>query len=116
MKITSAQASKLLKQLNEQLADLTGKEENTREFCAASIEDPESLRPEYDYSKVQSDMSDLEFRIRKLRHSINVFNATTEVPGFDMTIDEMLVYIPQLTARIARLKKMSERVKFFLPI
>lgn len=39
-----------------------------------------------------------------------VFNATHVVPGFDMTIDEMLVYIPQLTRRKAKLAEMKAKL------
>ena len=32
------------------------------------------------------------------------------IDGFDMTIDQMLVYIPQLTARKKKLEKMASRL------
>ena len=38
-----------------------------------------------------------EEEIRKLKHALNVFNASNKVPGFEMTVDEMLVYLPQLS-------------------
>ena len=46
--------------------------------------------------------------MRKLKHAINVFNSTHIVDGFDMTIDEMLVYLPQLGTRKEMLTQMSK--------
>lgn len=52
----------------------------------------------------------MEAKIRKLKHAINIFNATQTVDGFDMTIDELLVYIPQLTKRKSKLLEMKSRL------
>ena len=48
MKMTSAQAAKLLRQWNESLKALQRREENTKTFLASLGEDLESVRPEYD--------------------------------------------------------------------
>lgn len=42
-------------------------------------------------------LRDLEAKIRAVKHAINVFNMTHEVEGLSMTIDQVLVYIPQLS-------------------
>ena len=101
MKFTSAQAAKLLKKLNEEYNALVRKERMSSTFLAASGENPESLRPEYDYAETQQKLNELEKKTRTVRHALNVFNSTHEVPGFDMTVDQILVYIPQLTARVS---------------
>ena len=51
-----------------------------------------------------------EARIRKVKHAINVFNTTTEVEGTGMTIDEVLVYLSQLTAARSRYDQMRARL------
>ena len=107
MKYTSAEANKLLRSLNEERDTLFNQEDNGKTFVAATIEDIEAVRPEYDYAAAQAKLADVEARIRKVKHAINVFNSTTVIPGFDMTIDEMLVYIPQLSARKYRLGAMA---------
>ncbi|MBE6852803.1 MAG: hypothetical protein E7505_04930 [Ruminococcus sp.] len=107
MKMTSAQAAKLLRQLNEELRTLQIKEESTRTFLAALGEDPESIRPEYDYESMQKLQNDIEKKIRKVKHSINCFNSTYIIPEYGFTIDEMLVYLPQLTKRYAKLSSMK---------
>ena len=108
MKISSKNASKLLKQFNEERDSLILQENQSKMFLAAVGEDIESVRPEYDYDAVQKQLKDLEEKIVKLKHAINVFNTTTVLKDFDMSIDEMLVYIPQLTQRKNKLDQMRK--------
>ena len=110
MTYTSAQANKLLKKLNDEHAALLDKETRSKDFRAAMGEDVESVRPAYDYADTQKKLAELEQRIRKVKHAINVFNATHVIPDFGMTIDEMLVYIPQLTQRKNKLADMKARL------
>lgn len=110
MNYTSAQANKLLKKLNDEYTALLDKETRSRDFRAAMGEDVESVRPVYDYAETQIRLAELEAKIRKLKHAINIFNATQTVDSFDMTIDELLVYIPQLTKRKSKLLEMKSRL------
>ena len=79
-------------------------------FTAAIQENKEEVRPEYDYGTTQEQLLELERRIRSIKHEINLFNLNQLVPGFDMTVDQMLVYIPQLTARKNKLDRMRSRL------
>ena len=110
MKMTSAEAAKLLNRLKDEYQSLLDKEEMSKEFLAASGVDIESVRPEYDFAATQKALEELETKTRKVKHALNVFNSTTAVPGFNMTIDEMLVYIPQLTKAKARLGDMRSKL------
>ena len=110
MKMTSAQAAKELKTLKDQFDALEALENKSKEFIVSIQEDVESVRPHYDFSSRQAELSELEERIRRLKHAINQFNISQEVPGFGMTIDQMLVYIPQLTARKKKLDRMRKRL------
>ena len=107
MKYTSAEANKLLRSLNEERDTLHNQEDNGKSFIAATIEDIESVRPEYDYQDTRAKLEVVEKKIRKVKHAINVFNTTTVVPGFNMTIDELLIYIPQLSFNKYRLGSMA---------
>ena len=64
MQLTSAQAAKLVRQLNEEHSLLVNKEDSSRVFLAATGEDIESLRPEYDYEDVQRELAGIEDKIR----------------------------------------------------
>ena len=110
MKLTSAEAAKVLRKMNDDLNDLWSRESMSQSFVAAVSENVEDVRPEYDFAKTREEEQVLAAKIRKLKHAINVFNATTEVPGFGMTIDAMLVYIPQLTRCRNRLAQMKSRL------
>ena len=107
MKMTSAQAAKLLRRLNDELRDLQLREANTCSFVAALGEDIESVRPAYNFREMRDAQTDIECKIRKVKHAINVFNTVTAVPDFDMTIDEMLVFLPQLTKKCEVLSGMK---------
>ncbi len=110
MKCTSAEAGKMMRKLLEEKSSIEMREYNGKEFLAAVGEDLESVRPDYDFAKTQSALAEVERKIRKLKHALNVFNSTTIIPEFDMTIDEMLVYIPQLTARKNKLSSMKDKL------
>ena len=100
----------MLRKLMEEKSSIEMREHNGKEFLAAVGEDLESVRPEYDFAKTQSALAEVERKIRKLKHALNVFNSTTVIPEFDMTIDEMLVYIPQLTAKKNKLSSMKDKL------
>ncbi|MCR5736838.1 MAG: hypothetical protein K6G64_04220 [Eubacterium sp.] len=107
MKYTSAEAAKLVAKLQQEHMNVLSLEKQSRTFLASVGEDVESVRPEYNYEKTKIHLLTLERKIRKVKHAINVFNAKTVIPEFDMTIDEMLVYIPQLTKKKDKLKEMA---------
>ena len=110
MLYTSAEAAKLLRSLNDKKSSLESQESQSSTFRAAITEDVESARPDYDYAKTQQELSTIDSQIRKVKHAINTFNLTHEVPGFGLTVDQMLVYIPQLTSQKAKLYNMKNRL------
>lgn len=99
MKLSSAEGAKLLKKLKSEYDALKSKESISSTFLASVGENPESVRPKYDYKESKAELDSLALKIRKLKHAINLFNTTTVIPGYDITIDEMLVFLPQLTNR-----------------
>ena len=110
MLYTSAEANKLLTALNTEHETLRNKEDMSLEFMAATCENPEDARPAYDYDAVQDKLAEIEAKIRRVKHAINTFNLTHEIPGFGMTIDQALVYIPQLTKRKNKLSVMMNKL------
>lgn len=110
MQYTSAQANKLLKKLNEEKNLVLSQEQKSSSFNAALGENVESVRPEYSYDETSVRLNELDKMIRKVKHAVNLFNTTGVIPEFDMTVDEMLVYIPQLSIRRERLLQMSVRL------
>lgn len=99
MKYTSAEAAKLLRKLNEEHCNIRSEESLAKEFVAAVGENVEEVRPAYNYAETQDRLNELESKIRIVKHTINAFNVRQEVPGTGMTIDQILIYIPQLTEK-----------------
>lgn len=110
MKYTSSEANKLLRKLNEEKEALLEMEQKSSTFLAAVGEDVESVRPKYDYADTRQALEELDGKIRIVKHAINDFNLQHIVPGFDMSIDQMLVYIPQMTAKKQKLGQMKNRL------
>ncbi len=110
MKYTSAEAAKLLRKLNENHQAVLDKESKCADFIAAVGEDIEDVRPQYDYHKTQEELAGIEQKIRTVKHAINQFNISTVVQDFGMTVDQMLVYIPQLSARKQKLSRMAAQL------
>ncbi len=106
-KVTSAEASKLLRKLLEEKETVLAEDAQSRTFCAAMGEDVESVRPAYSYADTQKALETLDCKIRILKHAINCFNTTHTVGDTGMTIDQILVYIPQLTQMRSRLYSMQ---------
>lgn len=110
MKYTSAEAAKLLRKLNEEKDALELEEQRSYVFTASLEEEAESLRPEYDYRQMQEKIDRLDEQIRRVKHAINCFNIRQTVPGFDMSIDQVLIYIPQLSRKKQKLSMMKNRL------
>ncbi len=119
MKYTSAEANKLLKTLENKRNNILRREDKASKFKVSSTENVEDLRPEYDFAKTQKELALLNAKIRKIKHAINMFNVTHTLPGFDdLTIDQALVYMPQLREEIRKLNDMAsslprERIEDF---
>ena len=109
MKVTSAECSKILKKLTGEYEALLRRESQSATYLASVGENPEDCRPAYDYEKTARELEEKERKIRKIRHALNVFNSTTVVPKYDITIDEILMLIPQLSKRKEKLTSMAGR-------
>jgi len=109
MKYTISEAAKQIKLLNYEKDNLLQKEAMNSTFVAATTENLEELRPEYSYDDTRRVVEDIDQKIRKLRNAINVFNISTNVEEFAMTLDQLLIYIPQLSAKKEVLQGLMSR-------
>ena len=114
MKITSAYANKLLRKLNDEHDRLLSEENQIKRYIVTANdteEDKDIAQPDYNFTKTQEDLAEIERKIRLIKHAICVFNTTTtiEVGGKEYTIDEALVLLPQLNARLNKYREMSGR-------
>ena len=111
MTYTSAQAAKLLRRLNDEYAAMLEREALSREFNAAVGENVDAVRPAYSYADAQAAQRELEEKIRKLKHALNLFNATHVIPEFGITIDEIVpIVIAPNAYNLRYLKTKEERM------
>ena len=99
VKMTSASANKLLNKLNEEKRYWTSKEEEGCTYVAALDEEP--LIPSYSYEEVSQKITEIDEKVLKIKHAINISNATNEIEIGDtkMTVDMILVKMAQLNRR-----------------
>lgn len=109
-KMTSAYANKLLKQLSEDKDFWTNKERESYLYTASINEEP--VIPEYDYSEVAATIAEIDEKICKIKHAINLANVTNtvEVNGVQMSIDTILVKMAQYNKRKLVLDNMRKQL------
>ena len=109
VKMTSAYANKLIKQLEEEKSFWTTKEADSQVYQVAMNEEP--LIPDYDYVEVSTKIAEIDEKICKIKHAVNLHNVTNtvRVEEEDITIDMILVKMAQLNKRKAVLDIMRKR-------
>lgn len=100
----------MLRKLLEEKDMILAEESQGCTFNAALGEDVDSVRPQYSYEETRKRLENCNRKIRILKHAINLFNTSQEVGKTGMTIDQVLVYIPQLTELRNRLFRMQGRL------
>lgn len=111
MLITSKEANKLLKKCYDELEIIRIKENQSLYFIAAAGEVIESVRPEYDFESTQRKIESINANVIHIKHQLNKFNTSTTLENVNLTIDEVLILLPQLN----ELKSKYERMLKHLP-
>ena len=106
MRITSAEANKLLKKLEENKRKILTEESESKTFHCAISESPSILSPHYIFSETQQVIEIINNQIIKLKHAINYFNVNTVVCD-NLTIDQILVKMPMLQKEREKLRVMA---------
>lgn len=106
--VTSAAVNKMLKQLQEDKEYLLQIEEESSVYIRVAGYDDE--RPEYSYEDIKEKITAIDDKISQLKHRVNLFNSTTQLPGLNMTIDMALIKMAQLGKEKERLDKMRKRL------
>lgn len=105
MMVTSAEANKIINKLNSEIQLAKIKENNNTVFRAAVGENPDTLRPDYDFAETQKFIDEKEKDVCRIKHLLNVFNTITKVTD-ELTIDQVLIRLPQLNNKKAKLTSM----------
>ena len=111
MKYTSAEANRLLKKLADDRKILLSEEENSSTFKASVGENPDDVRPDYNYLQTQATINQIDEKVRKIKHAINLSNINTVLPNAGITVDVALILMPQLKGMKNKLSIMQSRLK-----
>lgn len=110
MKITPDGAQKLIRSLEEERQQLAGKIDKLSTFVVAVSEgNPEELRPDFNCMETIKEVDCINEKIRKIKHSRNIFNTTTLLPEEDITLDEALVQMAMLNKNYEYYIKLGNR-------
>ncbi len=104
MRLNSDTANKLVKQLTKARGALLHQESQVDTYSYLQGEDP--FKPDYDFATTQAKLGQIGEAIVALKHAINVFNTTTQLPGLGITVDMALVELPILSANVNKLEAM----------
>lgn len=107
-KITSAFANKLIRKLNEDKEYFQAKEQEGYLYVAALDEEP--VIPDYDYATVAAEIEEIDEKIVRIKHAVNVSNATNrlQVGNKELTVDMILIKMSQLNKRKLILDQMRK--------
>lgn len=111
MQITSIEANKLINSLISQKEILLNNERKAMTFDVATTEDVEECRPNYNYYETHDSICRIDWKIMTIRHALNVFNCTTIIKEFDITIDQALILIPLLRSRMHKYTSMANNLE-----
>ena len=105
MKVCNAEIIKIIKDLEEKKQDNLALELRTSVVRYQTSED--RIKTDYDFTATRNKIAELNSEIRRLKHLLNISNATVIIEEFEMTIGECLVYMAQLNNEKAVLDRMS---------
>lgn len=106
MELTSASANKLVKSYNERIDRLYRIIAERKTYI--EVEGSKPIIPDFSYNKVQAEIEEYSRKVLKLKHAINVFNSTTDIPDIGFTIDNALVRMAQLSRQKQLLSSMCD--------
>ena len=107
MKMCNAEILKKIKILEQKKGEVLCLEIRTHQVSYQ--EEKDRFDYGYSFSKTRETVCDIDNEIRKLRHLLNISNATTTVPEFSMTLGECLVYLAQLNRELSIVSSMAKK-------
>lgn len=88
--------------------ELLKEEKKACSYRVMEGEDPSAKKPEYDYVETWNQLMEYDDSIRSVKHAINSFSVSHYVPEYDMTLDELEMYLEDLDRRFNTLKELGD--------
>lgn len=112
MFFTISEMEKELEKYKERNRVLASIEEYNSTYDMCNGEDVDIVRPKYDYEKTQKELKENIEVIMCIKYAIDNALSTFTVPEYNMTLDELKMYIEYLDKRISRLYSLKMRSFF----
>jgi hypothetical protein len=107
MKLCNSEIIKKVKDLDEQKYRILSEERNN---CTSKYQKESDLIDlGYNFAVTRKNIEEINREIVKFKHALNVANATVNVPEFNITIGECIVYMAQLNSEKRVLEAMSQK-------
>ena len=87
--------------------ELLKEEKKACSYRVMEGEDPSAKKPEYDYEETLNQLMEFDDSIRSAKHTINSFSVSHYVPEYNMTLDELEMYLEDLDRRFNTLKELG---------
>ena len=88
--------------------ELLKEEKNACSYKVMEGEDPSAKKPEYDYEETRDQLKYFDDSVRLAKHTINSFSVSRYVPEYNMTLDELEMYLEDLDRRFNTLKELGD--------
>ena len=88
--------------------ELLKEEKKVCSYRVMEGEDPSAKKPEYDYVETWNQLMEFDDSIRSVKHTINSFSVSRYVPEYNMTLDELEMYLEDLDRRFNTLKELGD--------
>ena len=88
--------------------ELLKEEKKSCSYKVMEGEDPSAKKPEYDYEETRNQLMLFDDAVRLVKHTINSFSVSRYVPEYNMTLDELEMYLEDLNRRFNTLKELGE--------
>lgn len=88
--------------------ELLKEEKKACSYRVMEGEDLSAKKPEYDYVETWNQLMEYDDSIRSVKHAINSFSVSRYVPEYDMTLDELEMYLEDLDRRFNTLKELGD--------
>lgn len=88
--------------------ELLKEEKKVCSYRVMEGEDPSAKKPEYEYEETLNQIMEFDDSIRSVKHAINSFSVSRYVPEYDMTLDELEMYLEDLDRRFNTLKELGD--------
>ena len=88
--------------------ELLKEEKKVCSYRVMEGEDSSAKKPEYDYEETLNQLMEFDDSIRSAKHTINSFSVSHYVPEYNMTLDELEMYLEDLDRRFNTLKELGD--------